>query len=53
VASIVPQLSLISEEIDRSIELEKLVIEEISSLIIAHDLVDTSRAINANLQGFT
>ena len=37
----------------RSIELKKLVIEEINNLIIAHDLIDTWRANNANLQGFT
>jgi len=37
----------------RSIELKKLVIEEINNLIIAHDLIDTWRANIANLQGFT
>ena len=37
----------------RSIELKKSVIKEINNLIIAHDLIDTWRANNPNLQGFT
>ena len=34
-------------------ELKKLVTEEINNLIIAHDLIDTWRAKNPNLQAFT
>ena len=49
---IVPYLSLISEGGDRS-NLKKLVIKEINNLIIAHDLIDTWRANNPNLEGFT
>lgn len=37
----------------RSIELKKLAIKEINNLIIAHDLINTWRANNPNLQGFT
>jgi len=37
----------------RSMELKKLVTEEINNLIIAHDLIDNWRANNLNLQGFT
>ena len=46
-------LSELDKRGGRSIELKKLVIKEINNLIIAHDLIDTWRVNNPNLQGFT
>ena len=37
----------------RSVELKKAVIQEINNLINTHDLIDTWREKNANIQGFT